>query len=197
MSSASPTGVDELRKRAGVDSGAEPLVTRAQVSDAVLMIGQAILLAVIILIVLGELYGTSIVAEPWVDATPTATVTENQTASDASLSTLNVTTADWYYDNGTNAESLSNASGATLTEGTDYQLFTNGTVQWFNTTTAPNGEAIEVTYSYFTQNTFQALTATFASYGETAYIMVGLGLIALGASVALSFFGGFGSRGGR
>ena len=89
----------------------DPLVTRAPVAGPVMTIGRAILVAVVILIVLGELYATDIVANP----------------------------------------------------------------------TNPN--------------TFTNLTKTFASYGETAYIMVGLGLIALGASVALSFFGGFGGGG--
>ena len=85
--------------------------TQAHVSGPVMQIGQAILVAVIILIILGELYATDIVANP---------------------------------DN---------------------------------------------------PNTFTNLTETFAQYGETAYIMVGLGLIALGASVALSYFGGFGGGG--
>jgi hypothetical protein len=83
------------------------LTTTATVAGPVMTIGRAILVAVIILIVLGELYATDIVANP----------------------------------------------------------------------TNPN--------------TFTNLTTTFASYGETAYIMIGLGLIALGASVALSYFGAF------
>lgn len=179
---------------AGGGSDDDRLLTRANISGAVIMVGKAVLVAVIILILLGELYGTTIVAEPWVDASPTATVTENQTVAAGGLNTLNVTTADWYYDNGTNAETVTNATtGAALTEGTDYEFYTNGTIE----NLAGSETKMEVTYSYFTQNTFQSLTATFASYGETAFIMIGLGLIALGASVALAFFGGFGRNGGR
>ncbi len=102
--------------RSTIDSAADKLVdvTRSHVAGPVMTIGRAILVAVIILIVLGQLYATSIVANP-----------ENP-------------------------------------------------------------------------NTFTNLTTTFAEYGEIAYIMVGLGLIALGASVALSYFGGFsGGNGGR
>lgn len=107
VTQASQTSAARSRAEAMVD----PLVTRAPVAGPVMTIGRAILVAVVILIVLGELYATDIVANP----------------------------------------------------------------------TNPN--------------TFTNLTSTFASYGETAYIMVGLGLIALGASVALSFFGGFGGGG--
>lgn len=89
------------------------LSTTATVAGPIMTIGRAILVSVIILIVLGELYNTDIVANP----------------------------------------------------------------------TNPN--------------TFTNLTTTFAQYGETAYIMVGLGLIALGASVALSYFGAFSGGGGR
>jgi len=104
---ASNHGIAQRRAEATADA----LLTRAGVAGPVMTIGRAILVAVVILIVLGELYATDIVANP----------------------------------------------------------------------TNPN--------------TFTNLTSTFASYGETAYIMVGLGLIALGASVALSFFGGFGGGG--
>lgn len=47
-------------------------------------------------------------------------------------------------------------------------------------------------------NAWTNLTATFADYGTTAFIMIGLGFIALGAAVALSYLGAFGDgNGGR
>jgi len=46
-------------------------------------------------------------------------------------------------------------------------------------------------------NAFTNMTATFANYGTTAMTMIGLGLIALGASAALYYFGAFGGGGGR
>ena len=183
-------------KRQGACAGSDDdrRTTRVDVSGPVMQIGQAILVAVIILIILGELFAIGLVAEPWFESDPTATVTENQTVAAGANQALNVTTADWYYDNGTHAETVTNASnGTTLAEGTGYEFYTNGTIS------NPTGAEIKygVTYSYFSMNTFQALYSTFASYGETAYIMIGLGLIALGASVALSYFGGFGGGGGR
>lgn len=197
MAAASASGVDKLRARAGVDETDEPLLTRAAVTESVLTIGRAILLAVIILIVLGELYATSIVATPHEQHDPTATVEKEFQPSVANdtVTTLNVTTADHYYASGDHGPTLYNASGASDVElsASEYEFYENGTFKHTLGTT----EDINVTYSYYNQNTFEALTATFASYGETAYIMVGLGLIALGASIALSFFGGFGGRGGR
>lgn len=185
------------RMGAGAESNS-PLVTKANVTSSVMTIGRALLVAVIILVVLGELYATSIVATPHVDSDPTATVTKEQhlSVADGEVVQLNVTTADHYYDNGSNAEVVYNASGASdveLTEGSDYEFYENGTFQNKLGTT----EDFNVTYSYYEQNTFQALTTTFASYGETAYIMVGLGLIALGASIALSYFGTFSGGNGR
>lgn len=90
-----------------------PGTTRAAISGPIMRVGQGILVAVIVLILLGELYSTDIVANP---------------------------------DNA---------------------------------------------------NVFTNLTGTFGDYGEVAFIMIGLGLIALGASVALSYFGGFGGNGDR
>ncbi len=191
-----PTPRSQLTENAEDVESDRRLLTRANVAGPVMMIGRAILVAVIILIVLGQLYATSIVAEPWDGATPTDTVTENQTISASGSTTVNVSDADWYYDDGENAETVVNASDDTaLTEGTDYEFYTNGTLENLDSSEV----TMEITYSYFTENSFQALTATFAEYGEIAYIMVGLGLIALGASVALSYFGGFssGGRGGR
>lgn len=46
-------------------------------------------------------------------------------------------------------------------------------------------------------NTWTNLTDTFAEYGETAFIMIGVGFIALGAAVALNYMGAFGREGGR
>jgi hypothetical protein len=85
--------------------------TTAAISGRVMTVGKAILVAVIMLIVLGELYSTQIVANP---------------------------------DN---------------------------------------------------PNIFTNLTTTFGDYGVVAFTMIGLGLIAAGASAALAYFGSFG--GGR
>jgi len=84
--------------------------TTAAVTGAVLQVGKAIMVAVIMLIVLGELYATDIVANP----------------------------------------------------------------------TNPNA--------------FINMTETFAQYGTTAFTMIGLGLIAAGASAALAYFGMFGDK---
>jgi hypothetical protein len=91
----------------------ETTTTEAPISGRVLTVGKAILVAVIMLIVLGELYATDIVANP------------------------------------------SNP------------------------------------------NSFTNMTDTFASYGTTAFTMLGLGLIAAGAAAALAYFGMFGGGSGR
>lgn len=85
--------------------------TYAAIAGRVMTVGQAILVAVIMLIVLGELYATDIVANP-----------------------------------------------------TNPNVFTN-------------------------------LTTTFGNYGSVAFTMIGLGLIAAGASAALAYFGAFNSGG--
>ncbi|WP_282348303.1 hypothetical protein [Haloferax volcanii] len=94
---------------------AEDATTTARISGSIMMVAQAIIVAVVALIVLGSLYSTDIVANP--------------------------------------------------------------------------------TYN----NTWTTMFDTFASYGETAFILIGVGLIAAGASVALGFFGGMGGgmNGGR
>lgn len=167
------------------------------VSESVMMVGQALLVAVVVLIVLGELYATNIVAEPALQHDPTDTVTKefHPSVANDTVEDLNETGKDYYYASGDHAPTLYNASGASDVELSDseYEFYTNGSFKHTLGTT----EDINVTYSYYEQNTFQNLFATFANYGETAYIMLGLGLIALGASVALSYFGGFSRSGGR
>ncbi|REA03888.1 hypothetical protein DEQ92_10330 [Haloferax sp. Atlit-6N] len=93
----------------------EDATTTARISGSIMMVSQAIIVAVVALIVLGSLYSTEIVANP--------------------------------------------------------------------------------TYN----NTWTSMFDTFANYGETAFILIGVGLIAAGASVALGFFGGMGGGmgGGR
>ena len=47
-------------------------------------------------------------------------------------------------------------------------------------------------------NSWTQMFSTFADYGTTAFTLIGVGLIAVGAGVALSYFGGLGgSMGGR
>ncbi|EMA03543.1 MULTISPECIES: hypothetical protein [Haloferax] len=46
-------------------------------------------------------------------------------------------------------------------------------------------------------NQWTNMTDTFANYGTTAFTLIGVGLIAVGAGVALSYFGGMGGGGGR
>lgn len=46
-------------------------------------------------------------------------------------------------------------------------------------------------------NEWTNMTSTFADYGTTAFTLIGVGLIAVGAGVALSYFGGMGQNGGR
>lgn len=41
-------------------------------------------------------------------------------------------------------------------------------------------------------NQWTNMTETFADYGTTAFTLIGVGLIAVGAGVALSYFGGMG-----
>ncbi|WP_231751403.1 hypothetical protein [Halogeometricum sp. CBA1124] len=45
-------------------------------------------------------------------------------------------------------------------------------------------------------NTWTQMFDTFANYGSTAFTLIGVGLIAVGAGVALSYFGGMGGMGG-
>ncbi|ELZ95000.1 hypothetical protein C440_07987 [Haloferax mucosum ATCC BAA-1512] len=45
------------------------------------------------------------------------------------------------------------------------------------------------------QNAWTNMTGTFADYGTTAFTLIGVGLIAVGAGVALSYFGGMGGGG--
>ncbi|SFR34185.1 hypothetical protein [Halogeometricum limi] len=45
-------------------------------------------------------------------------------------------------------------------------------------------------------NTWTTMFDTFADYGSTAFTLIGVGLIAVGAGVALSYFGGMGGMGG-
>ena len=47
------------------------------------------------------------------------------------------------------------------------------------------------------QNQWTNMTQTFADYGTTAFTLIGVGLIAVGAGVALSYFGGMGGASGR
>ncbi|WP_224332882.1 hypothetical protein [Haloprofundus halobius] len=47
-----------------------------------------------------------------------------------------------------------------------------------------------------TENEWTNMTDTFADYGTTAFTLIGVGLIAVGAGVALSYFGGMGNGGG-
>jgi hypothetical protein len=44
-------------------------------------------------------------------------------------------------------------------------------------------------------NAWTNMTDTFADYGTTAFTLIGVGLIAVGAGVALSYFGGMGGGG--
>jgi len=46
-------------------------------------------------------------------------------------------------------------------------------------------------------NTWTQMFDTFAGYGSTAFTLIGVGLIAVGAGVALSYFGNMGGGGGR
>ncbi|RDZ39337.1 hypothetical protein C5B86_19495 [Haloferax sp. Atlit-19N] len=109
----------ETAQRLGIEPKqehfAEDATTTARISGSIMMVSQAIIVAVVALIVLGSLYSTEIVANP--------------------------------------------------------------------------------TYN----NTWTSMFDTFANYGETAFILIGVGLIAAGASVALGFFGGMGGGmgGGR
>lgn len=45
------------------------------------------------------------------------------------------------------------------------------------------------------QNAWTNMTATFADYGTTAFTLIGVGLIAVGAGTALAYFGGMGGGG--
>lgn len=46
-------------------------------------------------------------------------------------------------------------------------------------------------------NQWTNMTTTFADYGTTAFTLIGVGLIAVGAGTALAYFGGMGGGGGR
>jgi hypothetical protein len=45
------------------------------------------------------------------------------------------------------------------------------------------------------QNAWTNMTQTFADYGTTAFTLIGVGLIAVGAGTALAYFGGMGGGG--
>jgi hypothetical protein len=175
--------------RAGGSESVET-TTIAPVSDRVLTVGKGILVAVVVLIVLGELYATGIVATPAKEHSPTNRVVNETHAGVAAGAVVQLdVSADHYYDNGTHAEVVWNATTDTqLTEGTDYEFYPNGSVENLDTSSTD----LNVTYSYYNQSEFQAMTDTFASYGTTAFTMLGLGLIAAGAAAALAYFGRFG-----
>lgn len=168
--------------------------SRAAIAGRVMTVGKAILVAVIMLIVLGQLYSASIVANPGADHDPTARVTNETHLGVAAGGQVQVdVTADHYYDSAPHAEVVyNNSSGAVLTEGTDYEFYENGTLENLQSTSAD----FDISYSYYQLNTFQTLTTTFGNYGSTAFVMIGLGLIAAGASAALAYFGAFNTGGG-
>lgn len=167
--------------------------TEASVANTVMTVGRAILVAVIMLIVLGQLYATGIVAQPAQNNPATDRVVNESHAGVAAGGTVQVNvSADHYYDNATDDAKpevvYNSTSGAELTEGTDYEFYSNGTLENLDS----SARDFDITYSYYNQNTFQALTSTFGDYGNVAFTMIGLGLIAAGAAAALRFFGGFG-----
>jgi len=168
-------------------------MTQAAIAGRVMTVGKAILVAVIILIVLGELFATGVVAEPWLNDPATDRVVNESHAAIANGGQVQVNvTADYYYDDATASvaeEVVYNAtSGAELTEGTDYEFWSNGTLE--NNLGAT--EELLITYSYYDKNVFQTAITTFGDYGSVAFTMIGLGLIAAGAAAALAYFGEFG-----
>jgi hypothetical protein len=165
---------------------ADGVETAANISGRVMTVGKAVLVAVIMLIVLGELFATGIVANPGQDAEPTDRVTNETHLGVGAGATVQMNvSANHYYDDGDHAEVVYNeTSGAQLTEGTDYEFYTNGTLKNLDSSATD----FNVTYSYYQQNAFQAMTSTFGDYGVVAFTMIGLGLIAAGAAAALSYF---------
>lgn len=183
-----------LRSHSDEDASAQ---TRPSFTGSIQEVGRGIMYAVVVLIVLGALYNTAIVAQPWTQSSPTDRVTNETHLGVAAGGQVQVDTdAAWYYD-GEHGEAetvYNNSSGAVLTEGTDYQFYTNGTLENLQGSSAD----FDIDYSYYTLGPWESLFGTFADYGTTAFIMIGLGFIALGAAVALRYLGAFGgSSGGR
>lgn len=77
-----------------------------------------------------------------------------------------------------------NASGAELTNGTDYVWSLNGTVDWINTTDTTAGNTGEITYNA------TAPSDTDVEVGQTMSILgqaLGLAVLVAGAAAALRF----------
>lgn len=95
-----------------------------------------------------------------------------------------------YYDN----ETVRNASGTTLTEGTDYEWYpSNASIHWYSTSSVNDGATANVSYAFDSKPA--AARNSIGTIGNS-FTLGAVAVIVVVAALILNAIGGFGASGG-
>jgi hypothetical protein len=149
--------------------------------EKVQFVGSAFIVIAVIALVLNQFLGLAIVSG---DAG--TEVNETVTVDYSNLTSLDV-----------NADSYSNftvydSGDVELTEGTDYDGYSNGTIEWYNTTETTDGETATVTYSWSTtaDGPFASVFSSLGSVGAAALTLLAIGLLIVAGRAIMQLMGG-------
>lgn len=137
------------------------------------------------LFVVSTIYGT-------MPASETVAVTNESITIDVGNATQVDETYGTSYDKD---ETVYNSSGVRLTEGTDYQWYTdNQSVVWYSTSSVTDGATANISYSFDAK---PQMARTSIGTISSAFTLGAVAVIVLVASLILAFVSGFGGSGRR